>query len=107
MTNDELRELVDGLGRLHQSLPTTNPNKQSLWRQYVLDAIKELTLFQLREQQVSQDVKELSELRASSKTMKALIADLNQKLSGRPETESTVAAQAIGRGVDQNELREG
>lgn len=98
MTNDELANLVQRLSALHYNLPVSNPSRERMDRQTALDAIKELTLFQLREQQVMQDVKELSELRASSKTMKSLIADLNQKLSGKPETVPVVSAGAQQRG---------
>jgi len=107
MSNDEVKDLVQRLSAVHYGLPVSNPSRERMDRQTVLDAIKEITLFQLREQQMAQDVKELSELRASSKTMKVLISDLSQKLSGKPATEPTISAGAIGRGVDEAEPKEG
>jgi hypothetical protein len=98
-TTQEVTELVNNLSIVHLNLPTLNPSRSELYRQYVLDAVKELTLFQLREQQMMADVKELSELRASSKTMKQLIRDLEQKLSGSEATTATVSAGSQQRGV--------
>jgi len=50
MTRDDLTLLTEALGRVHNVLPTYQPNKLSFHRGTVLKAIEELTLFQLREE---------------------------------------------------------
>lgn len=98
MTEEDSKDLIERLGVVHLRHPHMNPERGYNPRQTILDSIKELTLYRLREQQMQADIAELLTLRASSKTMKSLIADLNQKLSGMPATLPTVAAGAQQRG---------
>jgi hypothetical protein len=99
MTDNDLTRLTDRLGALHFNLPTINPTREQMYRQTVLDAIDALVLFHLREKQMQSDVNELLTLRASSKSMKALIADLNQKLHGYASTTPIEPAGIQQRGV--------
>lgn len=104
MTRDELRQLTDKLGAVHYWLHHTPATKEFNPRQIILDAIRELTLFQLREEAA---LKLISEMETRGVRLREQIAHLEHMLNGKEETVAAVAAQAIGRGVDEAELKEG
>lgn len=98
MTREENTALTDALGRVHLALPPTSTSHNTMHRQTVLDAIKELTLFQLREEAA---LKLIEQMETRGVRLKAQIEHLEAMLQGKLATEPTIAAGSQMRGVEQ------
>lgn len=101
MTRDDLDTLKTKLRILHDN------TRNGLDRQLLRDTVDQLELAYWRELNAETIAKDLLNARTASKAQFARITELEQLLSGKPATESTIPAQGQGRGIDEAEAREG
>lgn len=105
MTQEEYTKLHDRATALFNSIPPTAPDKHSLHRTTVIALQEVLSIHYYKQAELQSLHDRLASMRSASKMQAAEIERLNQLLSGT--TTPTIAAQSVGRGIDENEPREG